>query len=147
MAIKRMDNVLIVVEDMEAAKALFTELGMEPEGETTVEGDWVGQVVGLEDVKSDIVMMRTPDGHSRVELSRFHRPAAVTTEPAHPPSNALGLRRIIFTVGDVDDSVARLRKHGVELLGAVAQFEDSYRLCFERAPEGFILGLAEELNA
>ena len=141
-----MDNVLIVVEDMQAAKALFAELGMELEAETTVEGDWVGQVIGLPGVKAEIAMMRTPDGHSRVELSRFHTPAAVRTEPAHPPSNALGLRRIMFTVDDVDDAVARLVKHGVQLVGEIAQYEDAYRLCFVRAPEGFILGLAEELS-
>jgi catechol 2,3-dioxygenase-like lactoylglutathione lyase family enzyme len=146
MAIKRMDNVLIVVEDIEAAKALFAELGMELDGETTVEGDWVGQVIGLTGVKADIVTMRTPDGHSRVELSQFHTPAAIKTEPAQPPSNALGLRRIMFAVDDVDDTVARLRKHGVQLLGEIAQFQDAYRLCFVRAPEGFILGLAQELR-
>jgi catechol 2,3-dioxygenase-like lactoylglutathione lyase family enzyme len=146
MAIKRMDNVLIVVEDIEAAKALFAELGMELEGETTVEGDWVGQVIGLTGVKADIVTMRTPDGHSRVELSQFHTPAAIKTEPAQPPSNALGLRRIMFAVDDVDDTVGRLRKHGVELVGEIAQFQDAYRLCFVRAPEGFILGLAQELR-
>ena len=146
MAIKRMDNVLIVVEDMEAAKALFTELGMELEGEGTVEGEWAGRVIGLTDVKADIAMMRTPDGHNRVELSRFHTPAAMHTEPPHPPSNTLGLRRIMFNVDDVDDTVARLRKHGVELVGEIAQYDDVYRLCFVRAPEGFILGLAQDLT-
>jgi catechol 2,3-dioxygenase-like lactoylglutathione lyase family enzyme len=146
MAIQRMDNVLIVVEDLEAAKAFFTELGMELEGETTVEGSWAGRVVGLDDVRADIAMMRTPDGHGKVELSRFHRPAAVRAEPQNAPSNALGIRRIMFAVDDLDDVVARLRKHGAELVGEIAQYEDIYRLCFIRGPEGIILGLAEQLR-
>jgi catechol 2,3-dioxygenase-like lactoylglutathione lyase family enzyme len=146
MTIQRMDNVLIVVEDLEAAKAFFTELGMVLEGETTVEGDWAGRVVGLEGVRSDIAMMRTPDGHGRVELSKFHTPPAVRTEPENPPSNALGIRRIMFAVDDVDDTVARLRKHGAELVGEIAQYEDQYRLCFLRGPEGIILGLAQQLR-
>ena len=144
--IKRMDNVLIVVEDLEAAKAFFAELGMELEGETTVEGPWVDKTVGLEGVRADITMMRTPDGHGRVELSRFHAPAAVRTEPEGAPSNALGMRRIMFTVDDVDDTVARLQDQGGELVGEVAQYEDAYRLCFMRGPEGIIVGLAEELG-
>ena len=142
----RMDNVLIVVEDMEAAKAFFAELGMELEGETTVEGPWVGQVVGLSGVRADIVMMRTPDGHSRVELSKFHTPPAVRAEPQNAPSNALGIRRIMFAVEGIDDVVARLRKHGAELVGEIAQYEDIYRLCFVRGPEGILIGLAEELG-
>ena len=141
-----MDNVLIVVDDLEAAKAFFAELGMELEGETTVEGPWVDGTVGLTDVRADITMMRTPDGHGRVELSRFHRPAAVTPEPHNAPSNTLGLRRIMFTVDDVDDVVERLRKHGGELVGEIAQYEDVYRLCFLRGPEGIIIGLAEQLS-
>src|SRR3954470_8753467 len=108
MTIKRMDNVLIVVEDLEAAKAFFAELGMELEGETQVEGPWVGQVIGLDDVRADIAMMRAPDGHGRVELTRFHTPPAVRTEPTDAPANALGIRRIMFTVSDLDDVVARL---------------------------------------
>ncbi len=115
--IQRMDNVLIVVEDLEAAKAFFVELGMELQGETTVEGPWVDQTVGLDDVRADIVMMRTPDGHGRVELSRFQRPAAVRAEPESTPANALGMRRIMFLVDDLDDTVARLRSHGAELVG------------------------------
>src|SRR5690348_5686912 len=107
----RMDNVLIVVEDLEAAKAFFAELGMELEGETTVEGPWADSVVGLTGVRSDITMMRTPDGHSRIELSRFHSPPAVRAEPANAPSNTLGIRRIMFAVKEIDDMVARLRKH------------------------------------
>jgi catechol 2,3-dioxygenase-like lactoylglutathione lyase family enzyme len=146
MALQRMDNVLIVVEDLDAAKALFAELGMELEGETTVEGPSVDSVVGLEGVRADIAMMRTPDGHGRVELSRFHTPAAVRTEPQNAPSNALGLRRIMFAVDDIADVVDRLRGHGAELVGEIAQYEDAYRLCFVRAPEGFIIGLAEQLG-
>ena len=146
MAIKRMDNVLINVEDMEAAKALFVELGMELEGEATNEGPWVGRIIGLEDVRCDIAMMRTPDGHGGIELAMFHTPAAIRAEPENAPTNTLGLRRIMFTVEDVDDVVARLRDHGVELVGEIAQYEDVYRLCFVRAPEGFIIGLAEQLS-
>jgi catechol 2,3-dioxygenase-like lactoylglutathione lyase family enzyme len=146
MAIQRMDNVLIVVEDMEAAKAFFTELGMQLDGETTVEGDWVDRVVGLTGVRTDIAMMRTPDGHGRVELSKFHTPPAVRAEPENAPSNALGIRRIMFAVDDLDDVVARLRNHGAELLGDIAQYEDIYRLCFVRGPEGIIIGLAEQLR-
>src|SRR3954452_11331043 len=145
MTIKRMDNVLIVVEDLEAAKAFFAELGMVVAGETTVEGPWVGQVIGLDDVRADIVMMQTPDGHGRVELSKFHTPPAVRAEPEDAPSNALGIRRIMFAVEDIDDVVARLREHGGELLREIAQYEDLYRLCFMRGPEGIIIGLAEEL--
>ena len=141
-----MDNVLIVVEDLEAAKAFFTELGMELEGETTVEGPWVDQTVGLEDVRSDIAMMRTPDGHGRVELSKFHTPAPVRAEPEGAPANALGIRRIMFAVDDIDDVVDRLRSHGAELVGEIAQYEDMYRLCFMRGPEGIIIGLAEQLS-
>jgi catechol 2,3-dioxygenase-like lactoylglutathione lyase family enzyme len=147
MTILRMDNVLIVVEDLDAAKAFFVELGMELEGETTVEGPWADQVVGLKGVRSDIAMMRTPDGHGKVELSKFHSPPATRAGPENTPSNTLGLRRIMFTVDDVDDVVARLRsKHGAELVGEIAQYEDIYRLCFLRGPEGIIIGLAEELS-
>ena len=146
MALQRMDNVLINVEDMEAAKAFFTELGMRVEGETTVEGPWADSVVGLEGIRADITMMVTPDGHGRVELSRFHTPAAIRREPHPAPSNALGMSRIMFTVDDVDDTVARLREHGAELVGEIAQYEDFYRLCFLRGPEGIILGIAEQLG-
>jgi catechol 2,3-dioxygenase-like lactoylglutathione lyase family enzyme len=144
--LQRMDNVLIVVEDLEAAKAFFAELGMELEGQTTVEGPFVDGTVGLSDVRADIAMMRTPDGHGRVELSRFHRPAAIRAEPQDAPANALGIRRIMFTVDDVDDVVARLRKHGGELVGEIVQYENAYKLCFLRAPEGFVVGLAEPLS-
>src|SRR4051794_39551897 len=146
MTLKRMDNVLINVEDMEAAKAFFTELGMELEGETTVEGPWADQTVGLEGVRADIAMMRAPDGNGRVELSRFHTPAAVKTDPDPAPSNALGIRRIMFAVEDIDDVVARLRNHGAELVGEIAQYEDIYRVCFVRGPEGILIGLAEQLG-
>jgi catechol 2,3-dioxygenase-like lactoylglutathione lyase family enzyme len=142
----RMDNVLVVVEDLEAAKAFFAELGMELDGEATLEGRWVDQVVGLDDVRADIAMMRTPDGRGRLELSRFHRPPAVRAEPESAPANALGMRRVMFTVDDLDDTVARLRTHGGELVGEIAQYEDVYRLCFLRGPEGIIIGLAEELG-
>jgi catechol 2,3-dioxygenase-like lactoylglutathione lyase family enzyme len=146
MTLQRMDNVLIVVDDLEAAKAFFAELGMELEGEATNEGPSVDQVVGLEGVRSDIAMMRTPDGHGRVELAKFHTPPAVRTEPENAPANALGIRRIMFAVEDVDDVVARLRAHGGELVGQIAQYEDSYRLCFLRGPEGIMIGLAERLG-
>ncbi len=146
MALQRMDNVLIVVEDLEAAKAFFAELGMELEDETTVEGPWVDSTVGLDGVRADIAMLRTPDGHGRVELSKFHTPPAVRAEPESAPSNALGIRRIMFAVDDIDDVVARLRTHGGELVGEIAQYEDMYRLCFLRGPEGIIIGLAERLG-
>ena len=146
MTIQRMHNVLIVVEDLDAAKAFFGELGMELEGETQVEGPWVDSVVGLDGVRADIAMLRTPDGHGRVELTRFHTPPAVRAEPENAPANALGLRRIMFTVDDLDDVVARLRAHGAELLREIAQYEDVYRLCYMRGPEGIIIGLAEQLS-
>src|SRR6478752_6535935 len=145
MTIQRMDNVLIVVDDLEAAKGFFAELGMELEGEATNEGPWVDSVVGLDDVRCDIAMMRTPDGHGRIELAKFHTPPAVRAEPEDAPANALGIRRIMFAVEDIDDVVARLRSHGGELVGEMAQYEDSYRLCCLRGPDGIILGLAEQL--
>jgi len=145
MTLQRMDNVLIVVEDLEAAKAFFAELGMELEGETLVEGPWADRTVGLGGVRADIAMLRTPDGHGRVELTRFHTPPAVRAEPENAPANALGIRRIMFAVEGIDDVVARLRNHGAELLDDIAQYEDAYRLCFLRGPEGIIIGLAEQL--
>ena len=144
--LQRMDNVLIVVEDIEAAKAFFAELGMELEGETTVEGPWVDSTVGLQGVRADIAMLRTPDGHGGVELTRFHTPPAVRAEPENAPANTLGMRRIMFAVEGIDDVVARLRGHGAELVGEIAQYEDTYRLCFLRGPEGIIIGLAEQLG-
>jgi catechol 2,3-dioxygenase-like lactoylglutathione lyase family enzyme len=146
MALQRMDNVLIVVENLAATKAFFLELGMELDGETQVEGPWVGSVIGLEDVHADIAMLRTPDGHGRVELTRFHTPPAVRAEPEDAPANALGIRRIMFTVDDIDDVVERLRSHGAELVREIAQYEELYRLCFLRGPEGILIGLAEPLN-
>ena len=146
MTVQRMDNVLIVVEDMEAVKAFFAELGLALEGETTVEGPWVDSTVGLDGVRADIALMRVPDGHGGVELTMFHTPPAVRSVPENAPANTLGLRRIMFAVTDLDDVVARLRSHGAELLGEVAQYEDIYRLCFMRGPEGIIIGLAEQLS-
>lgn len=146
MALQRMDNVLIVVDDLEAAKAFFVELGMELEGETPVEGRWVDQVLGLDDVRCEIAMMRTPDGKSRIELSRFHAPAAVRVEPKEAPVNALGIRRIMFAVDDLEEVLGRLRAHGAELVGEVAQYGDAYRLCYIRGPEGIIVALAEKLG-
>jgi catechol 2,3-dioxygenase-like lactoylglutathione lyase family enzyme len=119
---------------------------MELEGQTQVEGPSVDSTVGLKGVRADIAMLRTPDGHGRVELSKFHTPPAVRVEPANAPSNALGIRRIMFAVKDIDDVVDRLRRHGGELVGEIAQYEDSYRLCFVRGPEGLIIGLAEQLG-
>ena len=147
MALRRMDNVLVVVEDLEAAKAFFVELGMELDGEATVEGDWVDRVVGLDDVRADIAMLRMPDGHGRVELTRFHRPPPIRAAgPTSAPANTVGIRRIMFAVDDLDDVVARLRRHGGELVGEIAQYEDLYRLCYLRGPEGVVIGLAEELG-
>ena len=146
MTLERMDNVLVVVEDIDAAKAFFRELGMELEGETQVQGPWVDRVVGLTDVRADIAMMRTPDGHGKVELTKFHAPPAVRAGPERAPANTLGIRRIMFAVDHLDDVVARLRRHGAELVGEIAQYEDVYRVCFIRGPEGIILGLAEELR-
>jgi catechol 2,3-dioxygenase-like lactoylglutathione lyase family enzyme len=142
----RMDNVLIIVDDLEAAKAFFLELGMELEGQTQVEGRWVDQVLALKNVRSEIALLRTPDGSGKVELSKFHSPAAVRGESKHAPVNTLGIRRIMFAVENIDGVVARLHKHGAELVGEIAQYQDMYRLCFVRGPEGIIVGLAEELG-
>jgi catechol 2,3-dioxygenase-like lactoylglutathione lyase family enzyme len=146
MTIQRMDNVLIVVEDLDAVIAFFVELGLELQGRGPVEGPWVEQVIGLADVRQDIAMLRTPDGHSGVELARFHTPKAVGAEPRIAPVNTLGIRRIMFAVDDIDEVVARLLAHGAELGGEVARYEDLYRLCYVRGPEGIIVGLAEELR-
>jgi len=142
----RMDNVGIVVDDLKAAVAFFVELGLELEGEMTVEGQWVDRVVGLDGVRNDIAMMRTPDGHSRLELMKFHRPTAISAEPTNAPVNTLGIRRIMFAVDDIDDVVTRLQKQGAKLVGEVAQYEDMYRLCYLRGPEGIIVALAEQLG-
>jgi catechol 2,3-dioxygenase-like lactoylglutathione lyase family enzyme len=146
MTIQRMDNVGIVVDDLEAAIAFFVELGMELEGTAQIEGLWADRTVGLDGVRSDIAMLRTPDGHGRLELAKYHTPAAISAEPENPPPNTLGLHRVMFAVDDIDEVVARLRAHGAELLGELAQYEDSYRLCYVRGPEGIIVALAEQLS-
>jgi len=145
MTIQRMDNVAIVVDDLKTATAFFVELGLELEGEATVEGRWVDRIVGLEGVRSDIAMMRTPDGHGRLELTKFHTPPATTAEP-NAPVNTLGMGRIMFAVDDIEDVLARLQAHGAELVGDVVQYEDKYRLCYVRGPEGIIVALAEQLS-
>jgi catechol 2,3-dioxygenase-like lactoylglutathione lyase family enzyme len=144
--LKRMDNVLIVVDDLEAVKAFFVELGMELEGQATVEGAAVDRLVGLEGVRSEIAMMRTPDGQGRIELDKFHTPPAISSEPRNAPVNMLGIRRIMFTVDDLEAVLARLLTHGAELVGEVVQYEDAYRLCYVRGPEGIMVALAEQLG-
>jgi catechol 2,3-dioxygenase-like lactoylglutathione lyase family enzyme len=146
MAIKRMDNVLIVVEDLDAVISFFVELGMELEGKGPVEGRWVERIIGIDDVREDIAMLRTPDGQGRIELAMFHAPKAIRSEPEDAPTNTLGIRRIMFAVDDIDEVVDRLRTHGAELVGEVVQYEDLYRLCYVRGPEGIVVGLAEELT-
>jgi catechol 2,3-dioxygenase-like lactoylglutathione lyase family enzyme len=146
MAIQRMDNVAIVVDDLDAAVAFFTELGMELEGRAEIEGPFADQTVGLDDVRSDIAMMRTPDGHGRLELTTYRHPAAARSEPPDPPPNTLGLHRVMFAVDDIDDTIARLRTHGAELLGEVAQYENTFRLCYLRGPAGIIVALAEQIG-
>ena len=146
MALQRMDNVLIVVEDLEAAKAFFIELVMVLEGQMPIEGPWVDRVIGIENTRAEIATLRTPDGHGRVELDKFHAPAAIRGEAKNAPVNTLGIRRIMFLVDDLDDVLRRLRAHGAELVDEVAQYEDIYRLCYVRGPEGILLGLAEQLR-
>ena len=146
MTIKRLDHVSVVVDDLAAAIDFFTVLGMTREGEARVEGPWVDRINALDGVQVDIVMMRTPDGHGRLELTKFRNPPLIEIEPAIAPPNALGLRSIMFAVDSVDDTVARLRAHGGELVGEVAQYEDQYRLCYMRGPAGIIVALAEELS-
>ena len=133
--LQRMDNVGIVVDDLKAATAFFVELGLELEGEMTVEGQWVDRCVGLDGVRNEIAMLKTPDGHSRLELIKFQAPPAATAEP-NAPVNTLGIRRIMFAVDDIQDVLARLQAHGAELMGEVVEFEDNYRLCYIRGPEG-----------
>jgi catechol 2,3-dioxygenase-like lactoylglutathione lyase family enzyme len=145
MTLKRMDNVGIVVDDLPTAIAFFVELGMELEGQATVEGDWVDRTIGLDGARSDIAMLRTPDGHGRVELSKFHAPAARNPDP-NPPVNTLGMRRIMFAVDDIHEVLARMVAHGGELLDEVVQYEDRYRLCYVRGPAGIMIGLAEQLS-
>ena len=146
MTVKRMDNVLIVVDDLDAVKAFFLELGLELEGETTVDGPSVDRLVGLQNVRATLTTLRTPDGHGRIELDKFHTPKAITTVPANAPVNALGIRRIMFAVDDLDDLVARLLARGAELVGEVVQYGDTYRLVYIRGPEGIIVALAEQLG-
>jgi catechol 2,3-dioxygenase-like lactoylglutathione lyase family enzyme len=146
MAIRRMDNVLIVVDDLDAAVSFFVELGMELEGSGAVEGRWVERLIGIDDVRQDIAMLRTPDGHGRIELATFRTPRAIRAEPVEAPANTLGIRRVMFAVDDIEDVVARLRAHGAELVGEVVQYEDVYRLCYVRGPEGIVVGLAEQLS-
>src|SRR3989441_1731021 len=145
MALKRMDNVGIVVESLDTAIAFFTELGMKLEGRTTIEGEWAGRVTGLGDQRVEIAMMRTPDGHSRLEISRFLTPPAVA-DHRNAPVNALGYLRVMFAVDDIDETLEKLRKRGAQLVGEVVQYEDSYRLCYIRGPEGLLMGLADQLG-
>src|SRR5690242_13302572 len=145
MAVQRMDNVGIVVDDLPGTIAFFRELGLELEGQATIEGDWSGRVTGLRDQRVEIAMTRTPDGHSRLELSRFLTPPAVA-DHRNAPVNALGYLRVMFTVDDVDGTVTRLREHGAQLVGEVVQYEDAYRLCYIRGPGGLLIGLAQELG-
>ena len=145
MTITRLDHVSVVVEDLAAAKAFFLALGMAVEGEAPIEGPWVDRVNGIANVQVDIVMMRTPDGQGKLELTKFRNPELVELEPAIAPPNALGLRSVMFAVESVDDTVARLRAHGGELIGEVVQYEDQYRLCYMRGPAGIIVSLAEQI--
>jgi catechol 2,3-dioxygenase-like lactoylglutathione lyase family enzyme len=146
MTVQGMHNVGIVVEDLAAAIGFFTALGLVLEGEMPVEGRWMDQVVGLDGVRVEVAMMRTPDGHSRLELTRFLAPAAISAQPNHAPANALGLRRITFAVTDIDDTVGRLRGHGGELVGEIAEYEDRYRMCYVRGPAGIIVALGQPLG-
>ncbi|OHV19343.1 MULTISPECIES: VOC family protein [Rhizobium] len=145
MALKQMDNVGIVVEDLTAAIDFFGELGLALEGRAMIEGEWAGRITGLGDQRVEIAMMRTPDGHSRLELSRFLMPAVVA-DHRNAPVNALGYLRVMFTVDDIDDTLERLRARGAQLVGDVVQYGDTYRLCYIRGPEGILLGLAQELS-
>ncbi len=145
MTVERMDNVGLVVESLDAAVSFFAELGLELEGRAVIEGDWAGRVTGLRDQRVEVAMMRTPDGHSRLELSRFLAPPVVADHRG-APVNALGYLRVMFTVEDIDDTVARLRKRGAQLVGEVVQYENAYRLCYIRGPEGLLIGLAQELG-
>jgi len=141
-----MDHVSIVVDDLEAAKAFFAELGMELEGEAPIEGPGVDRLNGLDGVRVNIAMMRTPDGHGRLELTKFHSPPVISPEPANALGNTLGLRSIMFTIDDIDATVTGLRARGAELVGEMVQYEESYRLCYVRGPEGIIVALAEQLD-
>lgn len=146
MAIQRLDHVSVVVDDLAAAKAFFVALGMEVEGEAPIEGPVVDRLNGLDGVRVDVAMLRTPDGHGRLELTKFHTPTAVSPEPRNALGNTLGLRSIMFAVDDIEAAVAGLRAHGAELVGEVVQYQDSYRLCYVRGPAGIIVALAEQLS-
>ena len=145
LTLRRMDNVGIVVEDLDAAISFFAELGLELEGQATIDGEWAGRVTGLGDQRVEVAMMRTPDGHSRLELSRFVTPPPIADHRS-APVNSLGYLRIMFAVEDIDGTLDRLRKHGAQLVGEVVQYEDLYRLCYLRGPEGLLIGLAEEIE-
>ena len=144
MAVKRMDNVGIVVDDLAATIDFFRELGLELEGRTTIEGEWAGRVTGLGDQRVEVAMMRTPDGHGRLELSRFVTPPTVA-DHRNAPVNALGYLRVMFAVDDIDDTLERLRRRGAQLVGELVQYKDAYRLCYIRGPEGLLIGLAQEV--
>jgi catechol 2,3-dioxygenase-like lactoylglutathione lyase family enzyme len=155
MAVQRMDNVLIVVEDMDAVIAFLVELGLELEGRARAEGRWVERVIGIADVRQEVAMLRTPDGHGRIELASFEQPRAIRSEPVDAPANTLGLRRIMFAVDNIEDTVERLRAHGGSLVGELVRYEfepgdpgvdQGYRLCYVRGPEGIVVGLAEPLG-
>ncbi len=145
MKLKRMDHVSVVVEDMPGAIAFFTALGMELEGQMPIQGATVDRLCGMEGIQSDVAMMRMPDGHGRIELTKYHSPALVSVEPAIAPPNTLGLRQIMFEVEDIEDAITRLQPHGAELMGELVQYENSYKLCYLRGPAGIIVALAEEL--
>jgi catechol 2,3-dioxygenase-like lactoylglutathione lyase family enzyme len=144
--IQKMDNIAIVVEDLKAAIAFFVELGMELEGEAPVGGASVGRLVGLDNVKVDIAMVKTPDGLGRLELTKYHTPKAISSEPSNAPVNTLGIRRIMFAVDDIDEVVGHMLAHGAELVGSVEQYEDTYRLAYLRGPEGILVALAERIG-
>jgi catechol 2,3-dioxygenase-like lactoylglutathione lyase family enzyme len=146
MALLRMDNIGIVFEDLDGAIDFFAELGLELEGRMVVEGEWAGRVVGIEGMRCEIAMMKTPDGHGKLELSRFLQPAVITPEPRNAPQNTLGLRRIMFAVDDIRDTVARLQTRGAQLVGDIVDYENIYRLCFLRGPEGILIALAEQIG-
>ena len=146
MTIQRMDNILIVVDDLDAAVAFFVELGMELEGRAPIEGRWAERVIALDGVRQEVAMLRVPGGVGGIELAKFHTPKAISAEPKDAPVNTLGIRRVMFAVDDIEDVIARLRTHGAELVGTLEQYEDSYRLCYVRGPEGIIVGLAQQLG-
>ena len=146
MTILRMDNVGIVFDDLDAAVAFFVELGLELEGKMTVQGEWSDRIVGLDGQRVDVAMMRTPDGHSKLELMSYQKPTMISPEPKIAPPNTLGIRRLMFAVDDIEDTITRLRPHGAELIGEVVRYEDIFLLCYLRGPEGVIVALAEELS-